>query len=250
MIGPLRIVSEGSIGANTRRVEAVTGTASLAQIRSVDRSLEAAAALLRAQPDEVPAALDRLVGRQQRLEEELRQLRSTKLGERASALAAAAREGVVVAREGGLDPNELRELALSVRDRQGVRAVALVGSPDSGRVSLVVAAKPGTGVDARQVASEAAKAVGPAPIRPPSARTDRKATKTLPTNDRNMPSLLASNRAENTIAQYCRIFLSTGKSAKSCHIGTYLRSMHWRRRVDGFFWAARAQLGESVVCDW
>lgn len=160
MIGPLRIVSEGSIGANTRRVEAVTGSASLARIRQVDQTLEAAAELLRAKPDEVPAAVARLVTRQRTLEDELRTLRTGQIGAVADQLAGAAKGGLVIARQDGLDGNELRELAPLLRDRPGVNGVALVGAPGDGRVALVVAVTKDSGLDARAAASEAAKAVG------------------------------------------------------------------------------------------
>jgi alanyl-tRNA synthetase len=164
MIGPLRIISEGSIGANTRRIEATTGTATIERSRETERVLEAAAELLRAKPDELPDALARLVARQRSLEGDLKRLRSGQLGVRAEELAAAAHEegaqGVVVAREDGLDQNELRELALSVRDRPGVRGVALAGSPADGRVALVVAVEKGSGLDARAAVGAAGKAVG------------------------------------------------------------------------------------------
>ncbi len=160
MIGPIRIVSEGSIGANTRRLEAVTGEASLARSRGTDRTLGAVADLLRATPDEVPSAVSRLVMRQRGLEDELKQLRSGQLSATAAALVEGAADGVVVARQDGLDANELRELALSIRDRPGVRAVGLAGAPGDGRVALVVAVTKHSGLDAREAASTAARAVG------------------------------------------------------------------------------------------
>jgi alanyl-tRNA synthetase len=156
----MRIVSEGSIGANTRRIEAVTGAVSLARIRELDRTLLAAAELLRAKPDEVAAAVSRLVTRQRTLEEELANLRAGQVGAIAEQLLSSAADGLVIARQDGLDANELRELALSVRDRPGIRGVALAGAPGDGRVALVVAVTKESGLDARAAASEAAKAVG------------------------------------------------------------------------------------------
>ncbi len=160
MIGPIRIVSEGSIGANTRRVEAVTGAVSLAHIREADRTLLAAAELLRAQPDEVPAAVSRLVSRQRALEDELADLRAGQVGAIADQLLSSAVDGLVIARQDDLDANELRDLALSVRDRQGIRGVGLGSVAGDGRVALVVAVTKDSGLDARAAASEAAKAVG------------------------------------------------------------------------------------------
>ena len=116
---------------------------------------------MRAKPDEVPAAVARLVTRQRTLEDELRTLRTGQIGAVADQLAGAAKGGLVIARQDGLDGNELRELALSLRDRPGVNGVALVGRlPGDGRVALVVAVTKDSGLDARAAASEAAKAVG------------------------------------------------------------------------------------------
>jgi alanyl-tRNA synthetase len=160
MIGPLRIVSESSIGANTRRIEATTGARSLEEIRAAERALARAAASLRTSPGDVPVAAERLLGRERELEDELKRLRLAELAAEAGELAARAGSGRVVVRRDGLDPAALRELALKVRDHDGVDAVALVGSPDGQKVALVVAARPGSGVDARAVAAAAGAAIG------------------------------------------------------------------------------------------
>ncbi len=55
MMGPITIVSEGSIGSNTRRIEAVTGTSSLALLGESRRTVEEAARLLRVEPGGVLA---------------------------------------------------------------------------------------------------------------------------------------------------------------------------------------------------
>jgi alanyl-tRNA synthetase len=165
-IGPLQIVSESSIGSNTRRIEAVTGHASLARLRFFEETLEEAAERLRTQPAELPLALERVLASQRSLEEQLRALRSEQLRHEADTLAAEALERTggsgrfVVARRDGLEGGELRDLAIAVRDHPGIEAVGLVGITGPDRVGLVVAARKGSGVDARQVAGAAAAAVG------------------------------------------------------------------------------------------
>ena len=159
-IGPLQILSEASIGSNTRRIEAVTGEASLARLRVLERTVEEAADRLRTQPADLPLAIDRLIASERALEEQLRGLRSEQLRNEADALAASAASGYVVARRDGLEAGELRDLAIAVRNHRGVEAVGLAGVTGPERVALVVAARKGSGVDARAVAAPAASAVG------------------------------------------------------------------------------------------
>src|SRR5438270_9342434 len=61
MIGPIKIVSEGSIAANMRRIEALTGAASLERLRGDEELLERMAAILRVRPDELPERIERLL---------------------------------------------------------------------------------------------------------------------------------------------------------------------------------------------
>jgi alanyl-tRNA synthetase len=123
-------------------------------------ALRRAAGSLRTTPEELPDAVARLVERQRQLEDELAQLQSSKLHEEASGLITAAVSGRVVVRRDGLDPGDLRELALNVRDAVGMKAVGLIGSPDGVKVALVVAVGKGTALDAKAVAAEVAKIVG------------------------------------------------------------------------------------------
>jgi alanyl-tRNA synthetase len=138
MVGPVAVVSEGSIGSNTRRIEAVTGTATVERARKRERVVQEAAALLRVEPDGVLEALQRLVDRQKATDRELGRLRESMLAAEGAALAASAADGVVVARRDGRSPDDLRALAQAVRGG-GVRSVALGGSPDGSRVSIAVA---------------------------------------------------------------------------------------------------------------
>ncbi|HUY30204.1 MAG TPA: alanine--tRNA ligase [Acidimicrobiales bacterium] len=160
MIGLLRVVSEASIGANTRRIEAITGAASLAAVRANEALLVRAADALRTTPPELPAAIEKLLDHDRALEDELRALRSARLREEAARVASSAAGPRVVVRRDGLDASELRELALAVREHPSVETVALVGVAAPARVALVVATAADSGVDARSVIAAAASAVG------------------------------------------------------------------------------------------
>ena len=55
--------------------------------------------------------------------------------------------GVVVARRDGLVQDQLRDLALAVRDHVGIKAVVLGGSPEHGKAALVAVVSARTGRD-------------------------------------------------------------------------------------------------------
>lgn len=139
MIGPITVVSEGSIGSSTRRLEAVAGPGALALMAEHQRVVHDAAAILRVEPDRVLDALERLVERQRQADKELSRLRSSTLAADAAELAAAGAGEVVVARRDGLAPDQLRELALAARNRGSLRAVVVGGTPDGAKVALVAA---------------------------------------------------------------------------------------------------------------
>ena len=160
-IGPIRITSEGSIGANQRRIFATTGTGTLERLRTSEETLSRAASLLNVGgADEVLAGVERLRDEAKALREELKALRKQAAGAGASSLADQAVDGIVVARVDGTSREELRDLAVAVRDRPGVRAVVLVGEPDTGGVALVAATRKGEGLDAGALIADAARAVG------------------------------------------------------------------------------------------
>ena len=71
-IGPFRILSESSIGANTRRIEATTGTRSIEEIREMSDTLTCAVTTLHTIPFDVANVVERLVERERGLEDELR----------------------------------------------------------------------------------------------------------------------------------------------------------------------------------
>jgi alanyl-tRNA synthetase len=139
-IGPISIVSESSIGANTRRIEAVTGEVAFGRTMLRERQVEEAARLLKTEPDGVIEALERVLERQREAEKALQGLRRNAITQEAAELATAAEAGAVVARRDGLGAAELRALAQAVLGRDGVRA-AVIGSVSGDKVALVAATR-------------------------------------------------------------------------------------------------------------
>ena len=79
--------------------------------------------------DDVVDAVERRVAEVKELRDELKALRRQAARGGADDLVGPAVDGVVVARVDGLDRDDLRELALAVRDHPGVRGVVLGGAP-------------------------------------------------------------------------------------------------------------------------
>jgi alanyl-tRNA synthetase len=158
-IGTIKIVSEGSIGSNLRRIEAVTGENSVALVQKYESLLAETAQIVGTKPEEVVAGVQKRMDDMKALQEEVKALRAQLASGRAGELAADAQEGVVVARVDGMNPGDLRDLALAIRQKN-VSVVVLGGVTDTGGVSLVAAVGAGINGSAGDVIKDAAKAVG------------------------------------------------------------------------------------------
>src|SRR5204863_1360309 len=90
---------------------------------------------------------------------ELKAARAKAATGRAAEVAATAVDGVVVARVDGLATNDLRDLAIAVRQQPGLHAVVLGGTTDTGGAALVAAVTPAGGFGAGDLIRDAAKAV-------------------------------------------------------------------------------------------
>ncbi|MDQ1448532.1 MAG: alanyl-tRNA synthetase, partial [Actinomycetota bacterium] len=137
-IGPIKVVSEGSIGSNLRRIEAMTGDGAFEFIEFEEQLLRRAGDLLRATPKEVPDRIERLNEQVRALQDELRGLRAKEATSAAGELAGRAERGVLVARVDGYGTGELRQLAQETVRALGSGVVALVGAAD-GKAAIAVA---------------------------------------------------------------------------------------------------------------
>ena len=169
-IGPVKIVSEGSIGANLRRIQAVTGDVALDRIHDEEVQLRELARALKVTPAELGDRVTRLADQVRTLEAELALERRKQAGAVAEELVREAHDGVVVARRDGLAPDELRVLAIATRDALAAASpdtggiVALVGlGPDGTKAGVVAAltkAAAAAGISAADIARDAARALG------------------------------------------------------------------------------------------
>ncbi len=166
-IGPMKILSESSIGSNIRRVEAVTGTATIDILRHDEDTIARAADIVGVPIDDVLAGIERRMGELSELRKELASVKQAAAGSRASEFADGAVDGVVVARVDELDKASLKNLAVAIRD-QGIDAVALGAALDGGGVALVAVVNEATDHHAGKWLAPASKIVGgggkPAPV--------------------------------------------------------------------------------------
>ncbi|MSO37003.1 MAG: alanine--tRNA ligase [Acidimicrobiia bacterium] len=163
-IGPVKIVSEGSIGANLRRIEAVTGEPALARVQAEEDLIRATASMLNVTPQEIGERVTRLVAQVKELTAELDEARVRQAAVDGATLAVTARGGVVAVRRDGLGPDDLRRLVIATRNALDSGVVAVIGlAPDKEKAGLAVAVTKDLvelGVSAAGIAASAAKALG------------------------------------------------------------------------------------------
>jgi alanyl-tRNA synthetase len=155
-IGQIQIVSEASIGSNTRRIEAVSGLGAHRRSHEMETALASVATLLKTSPDDVVPALERLFERQRDVEREIATLRQAQLSHFAEQLHEQSDADVLVARVDGYAGDQLRTLAQDLQ-RRGRRAVVLAGAADD-KVAIAVATD--ESLDAESTVKRLAKLVG------------------------------------------------------------------------------------------
>ncbi len=156
-IGQIQVVSEASIGSNTRRLEAVTGLGAMRRSREMELVLASIATTLKTSQDEVVPSLERLIDKQRETERALTALRQASLASLAASLMGAVSSGVLIARVDDLPVDELRTVAQDLRQR-GAKALVLIGSAGDGKVAMAVATD--GAIDAKSIVKDLGALVG------------------------------------------------------------------------------------------
>ncbi len=159
-IGLVKIISEGSIGSNVRRIEAVTGLGSLEAFRDRDSRLASLAEVLGVPVDDLTEGMSKRLGEVESMRGELKSLRQELAAGQSMTLASTAVDGRIVARVDSERREDVRELALALRDRPGIDVVVLGSSPGGKGVVLVSAVTQASGFHAAELIADAAKMVG------------------------------------------------------------------------------------------
>jgi alanyl-tRNA synthetase len=141
-IGMFKILSESGVAAGVRRVEAVTGNGALQHVRTIERELGKAAALLKSTPAQASEKIESLLGSMKEKNKEIEELRRKlmsgsggggDLTKEAKEQAGVKVLGAVV--DGG-DAKALRELAEQLRDKMQPAVVLLGTKSSDGRALL------------------------------------------------------------------------------------------------------------------
>ncbi|MDZ4166206.1 MAG: alanine--tRNA ligase [Coriobacteriia bacterium] len=157
-IGFIKIVSEGSVGANLRRIEAVTSYDALAYVYAQEDALAQTGAMLKARAAEIPAKVEALQRRVKEAEQAARNARAASAGiDEFETWQTPAGYPVKVGRIDGADAGILRSVADQARGEGG--AAILVGM-GAGAV-LLLASGSNPAVDAGFDAGALIRAMGP-----------------------------------------------------------------------------------------
>ena len=159
-IGAFKIITEGSVGANIRRIEAITGPAPINRLRDLESTLASASEKLGVPIDDVLEGIDKRIAENKEIKNELNEVRRALALNQVDALVEIAENGLVIAQVTGVDQDGLRELATAISSRGGIRAVVLGLAPEGGGAALVSIVTSDSGLDAGALVSESAKTIG------------------------------------------------------------------------------------------
>ncbi|HLA80209.1 MAG TPA: alanine--tRNA ligase, partial [Thermoleophilia bacterium] len=163
-LGIFKVLSEGSVGANVRRIEAVCGRTAVAYYLERDQLVNQAVAKLGVAEDQLLPGIERLQSRLARLESEMKRVMTDSARDVVQTLVSEAQmhDGVRVIADvvEARDMDHLLSLVDQVRDRAQPAVVAL-GAAVEGKASLVVSVSRGVDmVDAGRVVRSSAKVFG------------------------------------------------------------------------------------------
>ncbi len=168
-IGVFRFVSEGSVAAGIRRVEALAGMDAIAHLWQEAEELGRVRGLFRNLSRPADAEIESLLEQQRLLEKSLERARMAGLEEKLDGFARSAQAvgdaRLAAGRMDGAGMDALRELAQTLRDRMGENGVALlVGADETGDKAMLALAVSdllvARGVQAGKLVGTLAKLVG------------------------------------------------------------------------------------------
>ncbi|HSO67957.1 MAG TPA: DHHA1 domain-containing protein [Desulfatirhabdiaceae bacterium] len=139
-IGAFKILSESSVAAGVRRIEAVTGDAAILEAQKTGRMLSELSALLKIRPDDMAVRIEKLLSRQKMLEKEIEALKIRMASESVDTGDSGIQDinGVhVLVKKVAVDsPASLRELGDRLRNKIQ-SGIVILGSESDGKALLL-----------------------------------------------------------------------------------------------------------------
>src|SRR5579883_2036712 len=164
-IGLCKIVYEGSISAGVRRIEAITGAAALRQYQESTGALKRIAEIVKASEPELVEHVEKSIANARALERQVDELKTRLAQAAAGAMESRARQmngsRVLATRADGMDRQQMRALADSLRNRWQ-SAVVVLAAAEPGNVSIISAVTKDLAgrIHAGKLVSAVAQAVG------------------------------------------------------------------------------------------
>jgi alanyl-tRNA synthetase len=164
-IGVFKILSEGSVAAGVRRIEAITGDRALTEYQRAIGTLRSVAGMLNANEDDVLGALEKKLDEIKAIEKQLEASKRKAAGSAAGDLVGQAKDvkGVrlIAAKVDGVDREGLRQMVDTLRQKLG-SGVVVLGTADDGKVALIAGVTKDLNpkVHAGKIVQELAKLVG------------------------------------------------------------------------------------------
>jgi alanyl-tRNA synthetase len=141
-IGVCKVMYESSISAGVRRIEAITGDRAVERYQQANDALKRIAEMMKVSEPELVEQVEKVLAREHALEKQVEQLKNKLAQSAASDLESQARTvknvRVLAARLDGMDRQQLRALADSLRNKWKSGVVVLASAEDS-NVSIISA---------------------------------------------------------------------------------------------------------------
>jgi alanyl-tRNA synthetase len=165
-LGLFKIISESSIGAGLRRIEACTGWESLKLINELEGTIKTLSTELKSKPDEIISKVQEMTVRVKELEKEIETISDRMISSSVDDLIRNAEvldgQFIITAEIKDADIEKLRKMSDMIRAKAASCAIIL-GSKDSSKVHLISAVTKdliNKGVHAGKIIKDTAKVVG------------------------------------------------------------------------------------------
>ena len=159
-IGSLKVISEGSIGSNLRRIEAVTGMGTIDFARRTEQILTQVADEAGIPVPQVVAGVHRRLADLKSLQAENRQLQQRLEQSMIQELVTQADDGVLIAQVEVADVDMLRRLATQLARKAGLKAAVLATVTSAGKPAVAAAVGSQSGLDAGEILEPVSQAIG------------------------------------------------------------------------------------------